>query len=183
MNLCKALDKVLDGDCVVAVFPARNKALEAKLLKRFGGGNRFLIVGYTEAIHLYFKAADVVMTKPGGLSSTEAAVLCVPVIHLKAIPGCETANAKYFARRGLAVRTRTVRSAVRAAQELLADGDCTRNMLDLQRIFINPRAAELITEKIEEEQNGRVALDSAYCGGLACGRDNVLQLCPEADNG
>ncbi len=183
LKLCKGLDKALDGDCVIAVFPARNNALEARLLKRFGGGNRFLIVGYTEAIHLYFKAADVVMTKPGGLSSTEAAALRVPIVHLKAIPGCETANAKYFAKRGLSVRTRTVKSAVRAAQGLLAGGDCTRNMLELQQIFINPRAAELITGKIEEEQNGRVALDSAYCGGLACGRDNVLQLCPEADNG
>ena len=46
----------------------------------------------------------------------------VPIVHLKAIPGCETANAKYFAERGLAVRTRTVRSAVRVLKDVKRTG-------------------------------------------------------------
>lgn len=184
IKLCKKLDKELDCNCLVAAFPARNVKLKERLLKNFGKNAKFLIVDFTQDIHLYFKAADVVLTKPGGLSSTEAAVANVPVIHLKAIPGCETANVKYFSRNGLSVKAQSVKKAVKAVKKLLADEDCTRNMLDLQRIFINSYAVDAIIEKITEDaDNGSVAVDGVYFGRLSCGRDNVLQICPEADNG
>ena len=46
-------------------------------------------------------AADFFITKPGGLSSTEAAVCGIPIIHLSPIPGCETFNARYFSQHGM----------------------------------------------------------------------------------
>lgn len=181
--LCGRLDRELGKDCVIAVFPARNKKLKDGLLKRFGGNDRIIIVDYTPNINLYFKAADVVLTKPGGLSSTEAAVAGVPIIHLKAIPGCETANAEYFSKNGLSVKAGTVKKAVKAVEKLLYDGDCTRNMLDLQQILINAYATETIAEIITEDaENGGVAVDGIYNRRLSFGRDNVLQACPEADN-
>lgn len=184
VSLCKKLDKNLGADCMAAVFPAKNRKLKEKLLKSFGANARFMIVDFTPDIHLYFKAADAVLTKAGGLSSTEAAVLNVPLVHIKSIYGCETANVKYFSQNGLSVRAETAKKAVKAVKKLLADSNCARNMLDLQGILINSYAADNITEKITEEaENGSFALDGVYCGGLSCGRDNVLQVCPEADNG
>ena len=35
----------------------------------------------------YMAACDVFITKPGGLSSTEAAVAGIPLIHISPIPG------------------------------------------------------------------------------------------------
>lgn len=35
-------------------------------------------------------AADVLFTKPGGLTTTEAAVKGIPIVHTRPIPGCET---------------------------------------------------------------------------------------------
>ena len=46
-------------------------------------------------------ACDVLFSKPGGLTSTEAAVKGVPLIHTAPIPGCENRNAAFFARRGM----------------------------------------------------------------------------------
>ena len=48
-------------------------------------------------------AADVLFTKPGGLSSTEAAVRRVPLVHTDPIPGCETKNRAFFVSRGMSV--------------------------------------------------------------------------------
>ena len=44
------------------------------------------------------KACDVLFTKPGGLTSTEGAVAGIPMVHTEPIPGCETANRKFFGR-------------------------------------------------------------------------------------
>ena len=50
------------------------------------------IIGSTDQMATYMRACDVLYSKPGGLSSTEAAVIGIPLIHLTPIPGCETRN-------------------------------------------------------------------------------------------
>ena len=45
---------------------------------------------------LYLKACDVIFTKPGGLTSTEAAVSGIPIVHIRPIPGCETEKQEIF---------------------------------------------------------------------------------------
>lgn len=183
VKLCRELDKTTDGECRIVVFPAKNIKLKEKLIKRFGGNGKFVICNFTPDINLYFKAADVVLTKPGGLSSTEAAVTGVPIVHLKAIPGCETANVKYFSETGLSVKAGTVKKAVKAVEKIFAEGGCPRNMSELRKNFVNAYAAEAIIDKITEDAgNGRAFVDSAYSGRFSCGRDDVLQVCPEADN-
>lgn len=51
------------------------------LKKRFQKKKSILPISYTDNVNLYMAAADVVMTKPGGLASTEAAVVNIPLIH------------------------------------------------------------------------------------------------------
>ena len=49
------------------------------------------------------KACDVFISKPGGLSSTEAAISGTPCIHMSPIPGCESYNYRYFKKTGMSV--------------------------------------------------------------------------------
>ena len=51
---------------------------------------------------LYMDAADLILTKPGGLSSTEAAVKALPMLFIDAVPGCETRNFEFFLENGFA---------------------------------------------------------------------------------
>lgn len=48
-------------------------------------------------------AADVLFTKPGGLTTTEAAVKGIPIVHTRPIPGCETKNLAFYTERGLSL--------------------------------------------------------------------------------
>lgn len=68
-----------------------------------GYGETFRILGQTDQMALYMKACDVYITKPGGLSSTEAACAGVPLVHMAPIPGCETLNRRYFTARGMSL--------------------------------------------------------------------------------
>ena len=64
--------------------------------KIVGDDDCVILTGFTNQMALYLKASDVCITKPGGLSSTEAAVANIPFIHAMAIPGCETRNLEFF---------------------------------------------------------------------------------------
>ena len=53
------------------VFTGKNTRLKAKIDKIAGENGVIRTLAFTPDIYLYIKAADVAMTKPGGLSSTE----------------------------------------------------------------------------------------------------------------
>lgn len=70
-------------------------------------------MGFTGDVPVYMNAVDMVFTKPGGLSSTEAATLNIPLVHTAPIPGCETINAKFFSDRGCLLHTGTSSSLLK----------------------------------------------------------------------
>lgn len=90
------------------------------------------------------------ITKPGGLSSTEAAVRNVPIVHTAVIPGCESYNAKYFAGHGMSVWAQTTEEMICLAEELLENDDVGERMIRCQRRRINPRAAADICDLAEK---------------------------------
>ena len=65
--------------------------------------DKLLLLHHTDQIAAYMKACDLVISKPGGLSSTEAAVCGTALIHTGEIPGCESCNMDFFASRGMSI--------------------------------------------------------------------------------
>lgn len=78
-----------------------NERLYRHLWKEYG--DRLILIRKTNQMALYMKACDVFLSKPGGLSSTEAAVAQVPYIHMNPIPGGESKNVKYFSKNGMSI--------------------------------------------------------------------------------
>lgn len=144
VKLCRKLNGAFDGSYTFMVLTGHNGELYERLFKLFGENGKFKALPFTGDAHKYLKAADAVLSKSGGLSSTEAAVANVPLIHLKAIPGLETANLKYFARNGLSLRADTVGQAVKRIKQILSDDAFTENMLAKQKLLIKAHAAESI---------------------------------------
>ncbi len=103
--------------------------------------DRVTVIGYIEDMDHYMKAADIFITKPGGLSSTEAAVSGIPILHTGAIPGCETHNARYFSKYGMSISCKSIDDIVEALRKLLDDDRAYNNMVEMQRKYINQNAA------------------------------------------
>ncbi len=105
------------------------------LAKKYG--DRLLLLHTTDKMALYLRACDLYLTKPGGLSSTEAAVAGVPLVHLPPIPGCETLNARFFAQRGLSIppdqfqRARDLAPEVIRRQRREIPADAAQRVCDL----------------------------------------------------
>ena len=151
-KLSKKFDKSLDENHLILVFVGKNQKLKEKLSKKFSDNKKFRLVDFTTDVYLYVKASDVVLSKPGGLSSTEIAAANVPLVHLKAIPGCESYNVKHFVSRGISVYGKSVRSAVRHTLTLLENEDKREEMLKNQRENIPQNSAKTIAKMIEDFQ-------------------------------
>ena len=107
---------------------------------------------------LYLDAADLLFTKPGGLSSTEAAVKGIPMVHTAPIPGWESDNAAFFEALGLSRTGDTPLLQADQAALLLASPTAMERMRERQRREINPHAAEdisaLLLERAEADVPG-----------------------------
>ncbi len=147
-NLCKELLYTMDEDDLLLVLTGKN----AELKKRLDAvcDCRCRTVAFTRQVDLYMAACDVLLSKPGGLSTTEAAVANIPMVHIHAIPGCETYNANYFSANGMAMHAENDAEAVTYATELAYEPEKAEAMRSMQRKLIRPDAAEFIVEEVQK---------------------------------
>lgn len=132
-----------------------NKVLYDALHKLLGGDEHVVLTGFTDQMALYMKASDVCITKPGGLSSTEAAVANVPFIHAMAIPGCETQNLDFFESCGMSIGVQKSHRELIRAIKRLQNRQLQETMKLAQRKFVRPDSGEAIcrlTEKLVRER-------------------------------
>ncbi|MES2536432.1 MAG: glycosyltransferase [Pseudomonadota bacterium] len=95
----------LDVDFQLIVMAGKNMdALAAlhKLAMRFPG--RLLALGYTERVERVMACADLVITKPGGLTTSECLAMGLPMIVNAPIPGQEERNADFLLEQGVALK-------------------------------------------------------------------------------
>lgn len=113
-----------------------------------------LVIGYTEEMACLMQAADLFITKPGGLSSTEAAVCGVPILHTAAIPGCELYNAEYFSSHNMSVLCHNPEEVSAHALELLSDPEACAGMVQCQHTIFDGSAAARICTFAEKLATG-----------------------------
>lgn len=89
------------------------------------------IYGFTDQMDAIMRASDVICTKPGGLSTSEALSLCRPIVLLDPIPGLEENNAWFLANNGVAVHTGKSYPLPEAVYNLFCD---TRRIADIIRV-------------------------------------------------
>ena len=135
-------------DTELIVICGSNRALFQRLSEQAVPG--LILINHTDRMADYMRASRMFITKPGGLSSTEAAVRNVPIVHTAVIPGCESYNAEYFSGHGMSVWPQTTEEMIRVAEELLENEESERKMRECQRRRINPRAAADICDLAEK---------------------------------
>ena len=147
VTLCSAIRRVPDEDSLLCVLPGRNEELRSALESEYHGQG-VLTVPFTDKVAVYMRAADVLLSKAGGISSSEAAVAGVPLVHTMAIPGVETLNAEFFARHGMSFFAKNADEAARFADRLIYDGKTAKRMLAAQGRELPKDGAERIADII-----------------------------------
>lgn len=111
------------------------------------------VTGFTDHVSDYMDACDVIFTKPGGLTSTEALVKNIPIVHTTAIPGCETKNKEFFVSRGLSLASEHVHTQISQGITLVENQEIRNAMLSTQRRHSRPDAAAQIVRLLEQITN------------------------------
>lgn len=151
-DIIEALDNILPSDTGIVVLCANNTKLKKMLQNTYGTKSRLKAVGFTDKVDIYMDACDILITKPGGLSVTEAAVKEIPLILSSPIPGWEEKNVEFFSLFGLGENSSKPKELAQYTKELLEDKEKSADMLTKQRKHINKNAAYEIIQYMESIQ-------------------------------
>lgn len=135
-------------DTKIIVVCGNNEELYRKLNRQFGA--RCTVLAHTDRMPEYLKACDVFLSKPGGLSTTEAAVAGIPLVLMTPIPGCETLNMRFFEERGMCEAVSSIKTDLIPACEKLLDQTAAEKMRRCQRQSLPAHAARAICDLIEQ---------------------------------
>ena len=86
------------------------------------------VLGYTNKVAIMMSAADILITKPGALTLTEAMSLGTPMVLHEPIPGPETDNARFMEDGGMAVWLHSGDSLAKIIGDLLRYPECLNEM-------------------------------------------------------
>ncbi len=135
-----------DGKLIVVC--GSNKRLYRQL--KFFYRDRIILLERTKQMALYMKASEIFISKPGGLSSTEAAVVGMPYIHITPIPGCESYNMRFFTKNGMSIGVKHMRLQLRRAVRKLQNEDAVLRMQEKQKHNVSVCARQRICDWAEE---------------------------------
>jgi processive 1,2-diacylglycerol beta-glucosyltransferase len=102
----------------------RSAGLEARvraLLDDHEGPTRFRVLGFSDEIPAYMAAADLMVGKPGGLTTSEALAAGLPVAVTQPYPLQEEANANYLLEHGAGMRIDPLTTFAFKVQRFLSD--------------------------------------------------------------
>lgn len=126
---------VLEKECRVV---AQNLPVPAK------------VFGFVNNMHELMDAADLVVTKPGGLTTMEVLAKGKPLALVAPIPGQEQRNAEYLLEEGAAVRLYDTADAAYYLRRWLADPVRMRRMSSAAQAIAKPFAAREIASMVVE---------------------------------
>lgn len=134
----------------VIAITGHNEDLYKTFEKEFADEKRLILLGFINNVYDYFDASDVLLTKPGGLSSTEALAKGIAIIHTAPIPGCETENTEFFTEHHLSLCAKDSAAAGRLAVQLINDSFLRDQILAAQEHFRCNNSAKQIVDYIEK---------------------------------
>ncbi len=130
--------KALSGFQVIVVC-GHNKDLYERLGRQ--GLTKVKVCGLVDNMPELMAVSDVMVTKPGGLSISEALVSQLPLIFFNPIPGQETNNIKVLATYGIGVHAPTIEAIVSEVKRLSSSRDFYLTTLKRTQALACPKAS------------------------------------------
>lgn len=121
-KLTRNLSERMPEDVEITVICGTNKRLCRQMSFRFRNNKRVHVLGFVEKVDELMDSADLYITKPGGLSITEAAHKALPMAFMNVVNGCEVYNMKYFVDKCFAVCAKACDSIENICVDMLTDG-------------------------------------------------------------
>ncbi|SDE24834.1 MGDG synthase family glycosyltransferase [Sporomusa acidovorans] len=129
----------------LVVVTGRNATLRRSLLSKAPNFVHPLkVLGYTRHIPEFMSVADLLITKPGALTISEALSMKLPLLLYQAIPGHEEENAAYLIGKGAALWSQNSHSLTATVHDLLANPQQISSMREMATQIGRPMASQAI---------------------------------------
>ena len=106
------------------------------------------ILGFTDRVAELMSAADFIVSKPGGLTTTEILVSNKPFIIFSPVPGQEEENSEFLTNNGAAIRIYNLNKTTPMVEQLVDDKFRVQNMLLMQSYIAKPNSTKDIVNKV-----------------------------------
>ena len=142
-----------NADACVVVLGGRNKVLIGKLATLTEAKTKQVVpIGYTDKLPELAEVADLMITKPGGLTTAECLSKSLPMIFIKPVYGQEGNNAKFITKHQGGLIAKSANQTVKLATEVLKNSDKLEQMSQSAGKLYKP-GCQTIVQQILERYN------------------------------
>ena len=144
--------EIIEEPLELVVIAGRNKELKQQAQELAASSHHSIhVYGYTDRIGELMGAADVLLTKPGALTLTEAMAMRLPMLLHEPIPGPETDNARYMSGHGAAIWLHAGDNPAYVLQQLLSDRQKLEDMAEAEERHRKRDTVDRIMALIKEK--------------------------------
>lgn len=154
-NVKELCESFLENENMQTVVVCGNNNALKESLEGISGKNKknLKLLGYVERVDELFRIASCMVTKPGGITLSEAAAVGVPVILYKPVPGQEKENALFFQENDAAIVVNRSEEVYDAVSKLLQDDKKLKRMKRNIKKLHHPNSSLTIIEDIVKESS------------------------------
>ena len=131
----------MDEDFQIVCVCGNNKNMKNRI-DRMNTRKKIYNFGYVNNVDVIMDASDIIVTKPGGLTVSEAISKKIPMVLVDPIPGQEDRNREFLINAGVAVGVSKLMPIDDVISSLLVYEERQKQMCDMQSILGKPMAAK-----------------------------------------
>lgn len=149
-EVLKTLIQEFDDIQVIAI-SGKNEAMNQefnKIVNDTNSSTRIKVLEYTKKVPELMSIANIVITKPGGLTTTESLASGLPMIIINPIPGQEEQNAEFLERKGVGVWLKKDDNIQRVLKSVIASDEKLREMNNNTQGLANKLSTQDICKNI-----------------------------------
>ncbi|WP_209125851.1 glycosyltransferase [Alkalihalobacillus sp. BA299] len=141
-----ALEQCKEELMIICMTGTNAKA--TRKIENYKSKHTLKVIPFTDRFLDYLRASDVVISKSGGLTMSEALICETPIIIYKPVPGHEEHNAQFLVEKGAAVKVQHDEELPLIIKRVLFQKKLSEEMRHSARKIKRPTAAEEIIEQI-----------------------------------
>ncbi len=129
-----------DLECNIIAVAGKNDKLRTSLELLKTKAN-LKVFGFTKEIPNLMAASDIIITKPGGLTTAEVLAAQLPMVIVSPLPGQEERNTEFLLNAGVAVKVRNMDYLIPTLKQVLGNPLKIKQMKEMARQIGRPASA------------------------------------------
>ena len=140
---------MVDGEFQLIVLAGRNRELYERVKAKQSRERRIASVfEFVDFVENLMRLSDLLISKPGGITTAESLAAGLPMVMVDPIPGQEEANSDYILENGAGLKARSLEGLVFKINRLVADPARLGYMRENIRKIARPDAAFSIADAV-----------------------------------